>query len=197
LNSSSNLLIQVFDIAKTLTDLLIEDYETFVEPTIFQSRLSAAQYALSSLNLHSSHHQYHFLYATTHLAASLLLHSMLTSTPLLSSPLSLTFSLVQAISHTNINETWDDNLGLLYWVCMIGAAASEGRDGHGILGSTLGRTMFRMAFEVVDFEAAVESARRFATLQLALGRRHERKIVEDLVRNMENGGSEGWRGRME
>ncbi|KAM3068413.1 hypothetical protein ACMFMG_009549 [Clarireedia jacksonii] len=192
LNGASNLLIQVLYIAKDLTDLIIEDYETAVEPAMFQSRLSIAQYALSSLPPHSSHQQYPFHYATTHLIASLLLHSLVTSTPLLSSPASLTRSLVQTISCTNISETWGDMLGLLYWVCMIGAAASQGRDSHGILDSTLGRTMFRMAFEVVDLEAAVEPARRFATLQLALGRRHERKVVEDLLRDMESGGPGEW-----
>ncbi|PMD57414.1 uncharacterized protein K444DRAFT_53669 [Hyaloscypha bicolor E] len=113
------------------------------------------------------------------LTVAIMLKAMETSQPLLSSSSALTHSLVSALEKTDIGGNWGELSGVLYWVSMIGSASSQGRPGHRVLDSALGRTMSEIAFTASDFGSAVEPVRKFSRLQLALKRRSQVAVPEN------------------
>jgi hypothetical protein len=120
-----------------------------------------------------------WIFECCRLTVAIMLKAVETSQPLLSSSSALTHSLVSALEKTDIGGNWGELSGVLYWVSMIGSASSQGRPGHRVLDSALGRTMSEIAFTASDFGSAVEPVRQFSRLQLALKRRSPVAVPEN------------------
>jgi hypothetical protein len=100
--------------------------------------------------------------------------------PLASTDTVLTLDLVKALEKTDIGDNWGELSGVLYWVSMIGSASSHGRPDHRLLNSTLGRTMSKLACTDSDFGSAVEPVRQFSRLQMALKKRCQVVLSENV-----------------
>ncbi|KAK9369442.1 hypothetical protein V1509DRAFT_619430 [Lipomyces kononenkoae] len=83
-------------------------------------------------------------------------------------PENMTQTLISALKHTDIGDTWGDMLGPLYWVALTGSACGQGKPMHRSLDSILGRAMFEMGYTVRDFRCTVVPVKRFADLQRKL-----------------------------
>lgn len=105
------------------------------------------------------------------LTTLIILDAAETARPLISSDPDLTLALVRALEKTHVEDGWARLDGVLYWICLVGSAAAQGRPGHGLLHSTLGRMMSEIAFTVLDFSYAIKPVWQLARLQLALKRR--------------------------
>ncbi|TEY79916.1 hypothetical protein BOTCAL_0040g00330 [Botryotinia calthae] len=148
-------LVQVLYIAKDLIDFIVGGYEQVVYNGNFQSRLS------------------YWIFECCRLATLIIFQAMEACTPLPSSDDYLTSAMICAIERTDIDEDWEDMLGILYWVSIIACASSQGRSGHGIPDSRLGRTIYRIASSVHHFEYATGPTQKFAQLQMVLAKRYE------------------------
>jgi hypothetical protein len=165
--------------AKDLIDLLVYDCESQIEQQEFYAGLFDVKTRLEShfpATEPQSPSYGDWIFESCRLASHLLLAAAEASTGLISSDPALTTSLVQALARTDIGGNWDDMLGVLYWVLLIGSASSRGRPCHRILDSMLGRTLFDVAFASPEFVDAVIPTKRFALVQLALKRRAERTL---------------------
>ncbi|TGO83017.1 hypothetical protein BPOR_0718g00060 [Botrytis porri] len=169
-------LVQVLYIAKDLVDLIIGGSEQTVDNANYQSRLSAALHSLPSgtvkMDASNLTSQY-WVFECCRLATLIIFQAMETCTPLPSSDEYLTSAMICAIERTDLDETWGDVLGILYWVSIIACASNQGRSDHGILDSRLGRTIYKIASSVQNFEYATGPAQKFAQVQMALARRYE------------------------
>ncbi|KAF7956017.1 hypothetical protein EAE96_004938 [Botrytis aclada] len=169
-------LIQVLYIAKDLIELIIGGYEQTVDNAIYQSRLFAALHSLQSGTVKigpSNLTSQYWIFESCRLATLIIFQAMKTCTPLPASDEHLTSAMICAIARTDVDETWGDVLGILYWVSIIACASSQGRSDPGILDSRLGRTIFKIASSVQNFEYATGPAQKFAQMQMALARRYE------------------------
>ncbi|TGO19971.1 hypothetical protein BPAE_0327g00140 [Botrytis paeoniae] len=169
-------LVQVLSIAKDLIDLIIGGYEQTVDNANYQSRLSAALYFLQPGTVKigpSNLTSQYWIFECCRLATLIIFQAMETCTPLPSSDEYLTSAMICAIERTDVDETWGDVLGILYWVSIIACASSQGRSDPGILDSRLGRTIFKIASSVQNFEYAIWPAQKFAQMQMVLARRYE------------------------
>src|ERR1700744_97603 len=109
----------------------------------------------------------------------IILNAIETPQPLISSDSALTLGLIGALEKTDVGDNWGELSGILYWVTMVGSASSQGRPGHRLLDSTLGRIMGEIAFTAADYAAAVEPIRQFSRLQIAIRRRAQAALVEN------------------
>ncbi|TGO72136.1 hypothetical protein BELL_0490g00130 [Botrytis elliptica] len=169
-------LIQVLYIAKDLIDLITEGCEQTVDSANYQSRLSAALYFLQPCTVKmgpSNLTSQYWIFECCRLATLIMFQAIKTCTPLPSSDEYLTSAMICAIERTDVDETWGDVLGILYWVSIIACASSQGRSDPGILDSRLGRTIFKIASSVQNFEYATGPAQKFAQMQMVLARRYK------------------------
>lgn len=166
--------IQSLYIAKSAIDLLINSPEN----TNIDARIHSLQAQLTAL----PPPQNDKIHSCIHISTSILLSAATSRTPLSSTASSTTRSLVYALSATNLGENWPGMLGILFYVVLVGSAASQGRRGHELLHSTLGRVTSEMAVSIHDFNAATQPARRFEYLQRVLKRRcDEGRVVIETV----------------
>jgi hypothetical protein len=114
------------------------------------------------------------------LTVVIMLTAIETYQPLASTDTVLTLDLVKALEKTDIGDNWGELSGVLYWVSMIGSASSHGRPDHRLLNSTLGRTMSKLACTDSDFSSAVEPVRQFSRLQMALKKRCQVVLSENV-----------------
>ncbi|TGO19920.1 hypothetical protein BTUL_0002g01690 [Botrytis tulipae] len=169
-------LIQVLYIAKDLIDLVIGGYEQTVDNANCQSRLSAALYFLQPGTVKigpSNLTSQYWIFECCRLATLIMFQAIRTCTLLPSSGEYLTSAMICAIERTDVDETWGDVLGILYWVSIIACASSQGLSDPGILDSRLGKTIFMIASSVQNFEYATGPAQKFAQMQMGLARRYE------------------------
>jgi len=191
LQSCSDQTCNLLYIGRDINNLILENHETHIDVQTFNWRLLTLKTQLENETYvrSTSGIQNDWIFESCRLAILVTMQAVETCKPLSSTDESLTQALVQALEKTNTADKWEDMLGSLYWVCMIGAAASEGRAGHKILASTLGRTMFQMAFGMDDFDCAVKPIQRFAAMQIALNRRFEVAISVEVEREINGAGS--------
>ncbi|KAF7939104.1 uncharacterized protein EAE97_007185 [Botrytis byssoidea] len=169
-------LIQVLYIAKDLIDLITGGYEQTVDNANHQSRLSVALYFLQPGTVKmgpSNLTSQYWIFESCRLATLIIFQAIKTCTPLPSCDEYLTSAMICAIERTDVDETWGDVLGILYWVSIIACASIQGRSDHGILDSRLGKTIFMIASSVQNFEYATGPAQKFAQMQMGLARRYE------------------------
>lgn len=162
--------LQILYNARDLIDLLINDHgdeEFHLQVSTVKAQL---ELRLSANDPQSPSHG-DWIFESCRITTLIILNAIETATPLASSNPSLTLSLVQALGKTDTGDNWGDMLGVLYWVSMIGLASTQKSVGHRLLGSTLGRAMFEMAFTVPHFDCSLRPIQRFAIVQEALTRR--------------------------
>jgi hypothetical protein len=168
--------------AKALIDLVIKFDEGTIEEAGFDITLCHIK---SELESHISAHDPQsasngdWVFECCRLTAVIMLKAIESAQALASSDLALTLSLVGALEKTDIGGNWGELSGLLYWVSMVGAASSQGRPGHRLLDSTLGRTMSEIAFTALDFGSAFGPIQWFSRLQMALKRRSQVVLLEN------------------
>ncbi|KAM0310000.1 hypothetical protein ACHAO8_008476 [Botrytis cinerea] len=179
-------LVQVLYIAKDLIDFIVGGHEQTVDNVDYQSRLSAALYSLqwSVVKLSPSNlpPQY-WIFECCRLATLMIFQAKEACTPLPSSDDCLTSAMICAIERTDIDEDWEDVLGILYWVTIIACASSQGQPGHVIPDSRLGRTIFMIASSVHNFEYATGPTQKFAQLQMVLASRSELAAAGKMEKN--------------
>jgi hypothetical protein len=167
--------------AKALIDLVINFDDGSVEVADFDISLrhikTELERHISAHNLQSASDR-DSVFECCRLTVVIMLKAIETAQPLVSSDSALTLGLVRDLEKTDIGGNWGELSGLLYWISMVGAAASQGKPGHRLLDSTLGRTMSEIAFTALDFGSAVEPVRQFSRLQMALKRRSQVGLPE-------------------
>jgi hypothetical protein len=167
--------------AKALIDLVVGFDEGAIEEADFNITLSHIKTALErhptqDLQIAS---EGNWVFECCRLTAMIMLNAIETAKPLMSSDSAFTLGLVGALEKTDVGDNWGELSGILYWVSMIGSASSQGRPGHRLLDSTLGRIMCEIAFTPSDFGSAVEPIRQFSRLQIAIQRRSQAALPED------------------
>jgi len=162
--------LQILYSVKYLIDLLVNDHENEelrMEVSIIKAQLESH---LPANDPQSTSHG-DWIFESCRITALIILQAIETDKPFPSSNPSLTLSLAQVLGKSDIGDNWGDMLGVLYWVSIIGLAAAQENAGHRLLGSTLSRVMFEMAFTVPNFECALRPIQRFACMQAALKQR--------------------------
>jgi hypothetical protein len=162
--------LQILYNVRDLIDLLVNDHENEelrIEVSIVKAKLES----LLPANDPQSTSYGDWIFESCRITALIILQAIETAKPFPSSNPSLTLSLAQALGKSDIGDNWGDMLGVLYWVSIIGLAAAQENAGHRLLGSTLNRVMFEMAFAVPNFECALRPIQRFACMQATLKRR--------------------------
>ena len=162
--------------AKALVDLVIGFDEGAIEEADFNLTLGHIKTALER---HTSTRDLQitpkgkWIFECCRLTAMIMLNAIETAQPLASSDSASTLGLVGALEKTDIGGNWGEVSGLLYWISMIGSASSQGRPGHRLLDSSLGRIMCEIAFTASDFGSAVEPLRQFSRFQIAMKKRSQ------------------------
>ena len=162
--------------AKALIDLMVDFDEGTIEEADFNITLRHIRAELGchiSAQAPQNNPNWNWIFECCRLTVVIMLKAIETPQPLLLTDSAHTLSLVEALEKTDIGGCWGELSGVLYWVSMVGSASSQGRPGHGLLNSTLGRTMSEMAFMSSDFRSAVEPVQQFSRLQIALKRRSQ------------------------
>ncbi|KIM92659.1 hypothetical protein OIDMADRAFT_36437 [Oidiodendron maius Zn] len=168
--------------AKALIDLVIDFDDGVVDEAGFSITF---KYLKNDLEYHISTHDprctstRNWIFECCRLTVVIVLRAIETGQSLISSDSMLTPCLITALEKTGIGDSWGELSGVLYWVSIIGSASSQGKPGHRLLDSTLGRIMSRLAFTASDFSSAVEPVRQFSRLQMALKRRSQVALSEN------------------
>lgn len=105
-----------------------------------------------------------YIYESCRLTSLIILNAIMKSQRLAEADCSMTLKLVNALGHTDVASNWSDMLGVLYWIALVGTAATIGKPEFAYMSSTLGSATFELCYTTKDPRAAVRPVQVFSRL---------------------------------
>lgn len=157
-------LLQVLNASYDLVELVLKNSDSYrgAEPYLtYLSSIRGQIMSFTSINERNSPSKGDYVYECSRLASVIMLSCVESSQPLSKCPQSLIDMLVDALKRTEVGDNWGDLSGLMYWVVLVGAAVTQGRNEPGYMDSVLTQIMLHMCFSGYSLDSALEPPRKF------------------------------------
>ena len=104
------------------------------------------------------------IYESCRLTNLIVLNAIMKSQQLAEADCSITSKLAKTLGHTDVTSNWSDMLGVLYWIALVGTAATIGKPEFVYMSSILGSATFELCYTTKDPRTAIRPVQVFSRL---------------------------------